>query len=348
MPTRNISRFAFAALLGMTFICSHQAHAQPGLPQSAIIADAPLSGAQRASIDEYVQYWIGPLSQTDESSIAQGRKQLIEPLALSNSSHFQSYYSKAVAKAMMNVLGKAKPTSRLNGMIVISRLRDPSALDPAMKAIADDNPAIRYWAAKAIKQIIEHMNTNSQTIPVADQQAVVKSIEKRMGNETAPPVLEQMLLVLAQMDSPAADVALIEALGQRATYHKANPGRAMFAEQAGLQRFFVKLVTRRANNGQAANNKLIIDMTKPALMLMKVAAAELAAGNLSQKLADDHKAFVKISDQVLQWAVRELAPDTPRPAPVRDLLLMDNWTAIQLQVSRWETILSQPPFNHTF
>lgn len=329
--------FVTAAFLCVASVAAAQTNK---IPYEIVTATSALSGAQRQEIDRYAQDMIARLTFGTLNEAVQARKDLIEPMSWAGSSDiFHLAYSSAVSGRLSQAIGSEQVHVRLNAMIVVGSLRDPGTVGLIQKGLADPTPAVRYWAGKAISQVGVQASLSE-----TEQRTLLRALTSAMETETSERVLQRLLVGLVGLNIPEADAQLLSALNRRVDLHADNSSLSLEAEMEGLRTLFVKFVQARSNS-QTVPAQTVQQLTLVAYRYFILSATLLDSGRLNQDSFAQYPKMLQITDTILGWAVSQMPPSGPPPAPIKNELANQNWQLIHLRAEEWKRTLSLAPFN---
>jgi hypothetical protein len=137
-------------------------------------------------------------------------------------------------------------------MIVAAKLQQPQVLDLARQAMQDEDPGLRYWASRVIRQQVQQ----AEKMPENQRKALLQTLMSVINGDAEPRVVQSSMLALAAMPGGNADQRLLEALNGRIAVHAKNPEQSYMPEQAALQNL-VGQVARRQANGNASQQQIV-------------------------------------------------------------------------------------------
>jgi len=233
MPHRRPLVVLALSLTAIAALHAGRARAQERIPQDAIVAQASFSDTQRQAITGYISRWGGLLQeattnqQVSDTQISEARQKLLGPLRTPGATDFfKKRYSAQVSQTISGLLDADRLIVRLNAIIVVTRLTDPSAV-----ALAEDE----------------------------DSTEVLQQVMLAMGAMNLPSALDRLLDLLDarlrwHVDRPY-EPYLAEAAGLRSVYQSllrtpaANP--AQIRKLAQVAHRYMNLISR--NLAEAAD-----------------------------------------------------------------------------------------------
>ncbi len=344
-------------LLGVT------ATAQERIPQSVITATGVMSQADKDAVASYLNRWAGVFKeavtneQISDSAISEARDRLVTPVGTPGATDlFKGYYSRSTAQQLTPLLKDKRLIVRLNAMIVATRLTDASAIDMGRAGLADESPAVRYWAAKAISNLSKAVNSAGE--PILDTRLklqLLRELADAGANEDSSEVLLQLFEGMAGMDLPSAPDRVMDLLGARLRFHVDRPYEPYLAESAGLRATYRQLLERstRGNIDPAHVRKLAavahryLNLISNNLADAKEAARPDGSGNpVTPQLEADHRAMLELCDFALQFCHEQSKSTATKPKSLDSMIAFRQWREIhRVVVEDWGKILAAPPFN---
>ncbi len=335
-PSRYLRLTATVLCLAIPQLCL----AQNKIPYDVVTATTVLSNVQRQHIDRYLNERVANLLDGTLNEIVQARKDLIEPLTWAGSTEiFHLAYSSAASNRLAPAVNSDQPEVRLNAMIVVNSLNDPGTVFLIQKGLTDPNPAVRYWAGKAVNQITTRSELSEQ-----EQRTLLESLASAMSKETSERVLQRLLVGLVGLNIPEAATELLDGLNSRIDLHAVNPSMPLQAEIDGLRTLFVKTVQANSN-GQNIPVPTVRQMALVAYRYLTLSSALLDMDRPSQEAHLHHQNMIKLTDAILRWTAQQMPPQVPQPVTVKNELASQNWQLIRLRAEEWRRVLSLAPFN---
>jgi hypothetical protein len=345
-----------AALLAATLMVGPvQGQAAPTLPPDFYQIDTPLGVEQQRTVETYVNHYIGQLIDGADADVVEARAQLTGPLAKGGTGPFNEQYSAIAARLLEESAvmepepgpgpedaegdiaarnGAVRVIVRLNAMIVTSRLiKDEHVMSLILKGIADENPAVRYWAVRAAR--------GGVGVVRADQkQQLTAALQQRVNVEQVDEVVRQFLLALIDLD--AVDV-VASALNELIRLHGGEPTRAYDAKRQAMHALHQKLLVMDAQ-GQAVE-PAIRQLARAAGRYMLLITEQAQGAALNNAQSGDQAETVRLCDVVLRQARQHLGSAANVPAPIDGQVFRRNWPALHAVALEWREVLAQSPFN---
>jgi len=360
MPHRRPLVVLALSLTAIAALHAGRARAQERIPQDAIVAQASFTDTQRQAITGYISRWGGLLQeattnqQVSDTQISEARQKLLGPLRTPGATDFfKKRYSAQVSQTISGLLDADRLIVRLNAIIVVTRLTDPSAVALAEKGLGDPSPSVRYWAAKAIGSLAE--TTDSQGNPILEVKArlsLLRTLEEAGEEEDSTEVLQQVMLAMGAMNLPSALDRLLDLLDARLRWHVDRPYEPYLAEAAGLRSVYQSLLRTPAANpaqirklAQVAHRYMNLISRNLAEAADK-AQAEGTENPISRELEADHAALLELCEYALQYVHGEVGSQQGMPSSIIQKIPFRNWKEINLiAVDGWGQVLKAPPLN---
>ncbi len=314
--------------------------AQNKIPYDVVTATVALSPPQLKHIDHYLDDKITLLVDGSRDEVVQARRELIEPLSWAGGTEiFNLAYSSATANRLPQAVRSDRLLVRLNTMIVVNSLNDPGVVGLIEKGLADPNPAVRYWAGKAVSQSIANRLADNE------QQRLLDALTAAMLKEKSERVLQRLLVGVVGLNIPEAATKLLDGLNNRVSLHAVNPNLPLSAGLEGLRTLFVKTVEAKAN-GQDIPIKTIRQMAMVAYRYLDLSAALLDLDLPNENNRSDYRQMLKVNDATLRWTTRQMPPEEGPAIPpsIEGEIAAENWPLIRLRAEEWKRILTHAPF----
>ncbi len=224
--------------------------AAPPLPASTV---SPITGGDRLKIKTFVQYECNRLAAvTNLRRAVRIRRALTAPVAASAnaSAEFRYRYAHTVGVQCAKLL--TNKNAALNAIIVIADMRDISVETALENGLSNHNPAVRYWAAKGLGEILNTLSV----IRAAFHRAIAK-LGAALKAETDPIVRQRIEDTLVEPRNPPRQAAslLIGALATTAKGFAASPPHDLESVVSGItdvNKLLKKNVTLNAVQTRAA------------------------------------------------------------------------------------------------
>ena len=326
----------FLAVLGLLASAGLPAFGQDRIPVEIIVAEE-LSDDQQETITGYVDHWCQRLNGGEDAEVTLARRRLAEPLNQGRATEaFLRAYTEPVQPCLDEAVQSDRMIVRLNAMIVTTDMTGETALPLIRQGVQDENAAVRYWAVKAVRTI-----STQRSWPSEQERQLLDFLTESLRGEQAGAVVQQLMLSITELDLAEAPGRTLEALNRRIAAHRANPGRAVQAEQAGLRQLFRKLM------GGDAGNQTLRQLGRTAYLYMRVAVTQLQAGNVPEQHRDGYTSLVLLADHIMRNTHDALNGTQNLPDPIQSLVQQQQWQQLMVRVDRWQTIMKNPPFNFT-
>jgi hypothetical protein len=336
---RRLSGGLGAAALAIAAVLTAGAAGQSAekIPSETRQAQSPLSGTQQDRLDRYARSAAEGLQSDEPSNVRAARRRLLAPLRSGGTRIFYSAYSTAVSNALSSVLESGDRTVRLNGMIVVSRLRGMIPLSLIERGIGDDAPGVRYWAAGTVSAIQQRAGADTDRgLEPGQKERVLELFSKQLVRESAEPVVQRMMVALVRLNLEAATERVLEALEKRVDERERTV--SVEADYTGLRTVFRRVVEKAAGAGVA--DAVLRRLTRVAYKDLLLAARMLDAGRVSVRDNPAYARLVRLCDRVVRWSARKLAPDLELPEAIDPVLQRKNWARIKLMaLDDWQALL---------
>jgi len=354
-PTARLAAMLVAMLTAATAVAQNAAPAEaprPTLPADIYQVAGPFTPEQQQAVTTYVDFYINRLITGSDNEVVSARAELIGPLAKGGSNEFNNQYSAILAQrlaaspAMQSQPRPHPPEAenpteqrggvivRLNTMIVTSRLnKDEHVVSLILTGIKDENPAVRYWAVRAVRGNVETLNAQQR-------QPLVAALQQMVGGEQADEVLRVLLGALIELDAVNPVVA---ALNDLIKLHNGNPRLTYDAKRDAMRSLLQKLQVLNAQN-QAVGPQFQ-QLARAACRYMILISQQAQGANLDPLIAADHIEMVRLCDLVLRTVHQQLGSAVAQPPSIQASLARQDWPALQAAALTWRETLKQPPFN---
>ena len=124
------------------------------IPYRVVTANTALAGDDQKHIDQYISEKVTELTGGTPEEVVRARHKLIEPLLWAGGTEiFHLAYSSSASHQLSEAINSDDLHVRLNTMIVVNSLNDAGIVSLIRKGLADESPAVRYWAGKSVSQI---------------------------------------------------------------------------------------------------------------------------------------------------------------------------------------------------
>lgn len=337
---RQFGALAFAATT-ILVPSDRLALGQDRLPPELVTIQAALGPKQQNLIDDYVTHWTDTLENEADEQVVEARDQLTEPLGLGATDHFLNAYSRAVGGRLGDAVRADRLVSRLNAMIVASRIRkDENVISLIVKGLDDESPALRYWAAKAVRKVAQAPDIAPKP---AIQMKLLEQLDMSLRKEQSTVVLEQVFLAMVGVTHGAAVEKVYGGLNHRVRVHVGKPELPYRAERAGMQGLFRRLAEMEAHG--VAVGEPFRQIARAAVRYLNLLSKQADGAKLSPDLAKGYSEMAQLCWRVLDYVHQKL--ESPERAPARPNFFTDNWKDYHVKALRWREILTKNPFNLT-
>ncbi|MFW6059624.1 MAG: HEAT repeat domain-containing protein [Phycisphaeraceae bacterium] len=324
---------ALLALVALHFTAG-LATGQDNISTDLLTAD-DLSNEQQQRIDSYVASWCQQLHDGDDADVTRSRQRLAEPLnnPTEPSTTFTGYYSPKLAECLLRGLETDRLIVRLNAMIVVTYMVTEDALPLIEQGLGDENPGVRYWAAKAVQRL-----ASREVWTRAQQVQLLQQLTDRLGQEQTGWVVQQLMLAIVGLELPEAAERMLTALNERVEGHAENPGRAIQAEQTGLERLYRELL---GEGDRAALRQL----ARTGYRYMRLAGTHLERGHVPEGYRPGYAEVIDVADTIMRTVNEELNGSQELPEATGEAVRQQDWDRVLVIADRWEQVLQEPPFN---
>jgi hypothetical protein len=332
------------AMAGVLAASPSFAQTSPTISQQTATASPPLTNAQVAQIDAFIDHWIGQLREArDTGGLSAARSQIIGQIQLPGSSAaFREQYVKSLVSKLTPLLQDGRLVDRLNGMIMLSRTDNRAVYAIVEQALADEKSAVRYWAAKTIEDVEASQATDAPAIPTALRQSLLTALQTAAEQETEPATLAQIFSAMATLGEVAR---VIRSLDNRLLGHVEDPAALLLPERRAMEQLYLQLLRTIAEQGQAGVQPQVRELSRVAFLYLNLSSSQLAeADAMNESVKADKVDMVLQSDQVLRWAVGQIGTAGVLPPPINNAVRIEDWQAIVAQLDFWRRELTGPPF----
>lgn len=324
-------------------VMAPRALAQPTIPPELRQTSSALTAAEDRLVRDFIAAAIADLTADDPAQVMDARRRLIDPLTLPNTSEiFAQAYSSHLKLQLPPALSHPRLIVRLNAVIVASYLTDRTAIELLAVPLADEAPAVRYRAAKAVGMIVTRARISSAADRVATERQALQLLMTHSKQETAPEAWQPLLESLSVLRIPEARLALLDALNRRVDEHARRPGMPLVAEHTGLINVY-RGVVEQSLQPDGIEMAIVAALARTTCRYMVLSARTLSqVPDLDDAIEAQHREMITAADTVLRWLMRDhlkLAVTLPPAvAPkVRDGL----WAEIRLDADRWQALLGE-------
>ena len=325
-------------VLGLT---SRATLGQNKIPYEIVTAESALTTGQQSRIDAYVEARLNQLLQGLPDQVSEAREQLIEPFGLVGASDiFTLAYSAAVSDRLIEALHSNKILVKLNAMIVAASLIDPGVVRLIEIGLTDDNPALRYWAGKAVGDIETSPATRAQrALSSENQRLLLAVIKEAIGDEPSHDVLHRLLLGIVTLEVSEAGEFLLDELNRRVSFYATDARLPIGPITRILRAMYINLVQASARGKQIFPEQRQ-KTTMVAYRYLVLCASALDRGTVDPAMETAYKEMVELTDSILTWMARSTFPEgTDRPESVKKEVQIENWPEILLRAGDWRLLL---------
>lgn len=323
----------------------------PTLPDDLIRATA-ISEAQRTRITEFVGYWVdsmlpGEGDEPEPRDVIEARSRLTGPLGRNPLPAFRTAYEQTLANGLAGVFDRPEVLLRINAALAMGPMRTEAILIPARRAIADDSPAVRYWAARSLRLFLESDLQQARfwlsNIPEPVQIAILDMLEPLLATEPSPDVMREMSAAVVVLGLDRADRVLLERLNERIRLFAENPsirptGIADTLAQISRNRLRLPggLPADQVRREAVLVNYRYLLLVRDILQRHQAQELELDSRTLEQwrNLAGQCQTLLR------EWTS---PPDADTPAEFTPGQI--NVETLTSRINAWRTVLSRAPYN---
>lgn len=312
------------------------------LPPDVVKSSTALNANQQKALDAFVRSWVERLSNGEDDQVAEARTKLTEIFQKGGTDIFNLAYSAALGRDLAKSLTSERVVVRLNAIIVVTKLIDPSAGNLVQTGLKDESPAVRYWAARALAELAA-----KNRIPQADLPVMLRSVTAALGKEPSPQVVEQLFRVLPQLQVPDAMIRLLQVLNDRVEIEAQTPGASLRVAIQGLQGAFVKLVEEAAKPNAKPPQDTLRVLAKVSYRHLILAAVELNAGRVPLARHREYEQMIELGDTVLRWVITQMGGKDAPTTDIKTLIFNKQWPDVLLRADQWNKILVDQPYKLT-
>ncbi|MEX0774486.1 MAG: HEAT repeat domain-containing protein [Phycisphaeraceae bacterium] len=304
------------------------------------ISRAAVSGDDQKLIDEFTSQWGQALAsaKADDPAMGSARDHLLDPLRQKYSPAFGTAYSTALSKHLTTALASDQSQVRINAMIVASQLtREVS--DLVGTGLKDENPAVRYWAAKTAGQLGQ-----AATLSADEEARVLASLSDALASEKSRLVAQQILLGMSALNIPQANAQLLTLLEARVTTLRANPTQSPAAEMRALLALMTRLT--RATGAQTADQ--LRQAARVLYLYMHLSSQALLAEPtaLEPSVRKDHEDNIVTAEKWLMWTYGKLGGSETLPGSVQNYIQQKRYNEVRMIVQdEWKKTMRRDPYN---
>jgi len=346
---RRMLSLLSATLVVLVMSGSLWAQSAPSIPSGLLTANS-LTAPDIRTLTDYVRYWIDRLVSEDDAQVVNARKMLVAPFLKGNAA-FNAVYSSQLSPELTNGAGSKRVIVRINSMIIACKLVDNAATNVIKAGLKDANPAVRYWAGKAVVEHIAHR----PSIPDPEQTDLLASLTEAMARnaaderEASSEVVEQLLVAMGGLTIDKATIGLLDSLRSRTVTLAAHPTAPVAADIRGMLNLYKRLLDS-TTRGQPIPKDALPLMARVACRYMALMAEILDDKHVPQDKRSDQHQMLEKAEIVLRWSTTQMAQDmnaklTKLPDKIEPLMASQNYKSIRLIAEEWRGVLASPPFN---
>ncbi|MEM8737679.1 MAG: hypothetical protein AAGG38_04275 [Planctomycetota bacterium] len=312
------------------------ASAQDRLAPGVVTNPNSWTPAERSAVSGFINGQIQTILSDDVEAVSRARRNLADPLDTQGATEsFLRQYSQLLTERLTPLVENDDLKTRINTMVIFSRIGHPDALDPIERGLTDPSPGVRYPAALAMNNQIDGGElTNNQIEKILD--LLKNQIVAEKDAFVVAPLLEAMLAA----DQSGARV--IDVLNDRVAIHAEQPGTSYSPENAALQLAFSRLFTAAQRPQEQVRS-----LAKVSARYLQLAARQLAEADLSTENNRSHIEAVRVAASSLEFAHTALRARGLTPQGLGTMIDQENWVGLRDIAQEWVEILKQDPFNFT-
>jgi len=224
-----------------------------------VIKKTVLTPQDLAVIDAFVLDAVEEIVRTDDfTQIATARATLLS--RQSTQAQYAQQFSESAARhipaALQEAQGIPDPVRRFrvmtNLLILVDGLKDPRLVDSAIRAIAQDNNGVRYWAVRAATDPALWTKLSQNQAASAQQAERIIAECSRVVENSSSEVINLMVDFAGRFNTPAAETLLLRAADERIKRYGAwDPGYEL-ADAAILKLLCNRLTASGTPNPEVA------------------------------------------------------------------------------------------------
>lgn len=313
------------------------------LPPAIVTSNTPLAPTQQAAVESYIRERADSLINGPQERIVTVRQDLLKPLLQPGASRFfLRAYGSALAQQLSPALTSPNLLVRLNTMIVVASVKDPSVLDLIVTGLADPSPSVRYWAARAAGQLAAAVKLVQQ-----DQDTLLATLLQAFEKENSDQVKQKLRAALIDLNIPEGIFRLLDSLSKEVDLYAANPTSNLDSTLESLRLLFVKTV-EASSTGQPLPEKISRQMALVAYRYLVLSVSVADASAVDPNALTDYQEMIRLADAILGWVARRRPSQTP-PAPpsIQAEVEKQDWPMIRLRTEEWKQLLQGAPFSFT-
>ncbi len=340
MTARRACTVALMAVV--TIFAKQQACAQSNsLPAGIITKQEGLSEGDKTQVRDFIQRAIEQLRDGSDQDVASAKNHLKRPaLHQGARQYFLIEYRRVLGRQLTDVFNAeaagTRPIVRINVMIVAEALRDPAGTPLLTEGLKDENPAVRYWAAKAAIQIVESGNLAADA-----QKALLGALAEAMKVEQFQQVLERLMKAVVLLPIADAREKVLETLNHRVAVHFEHPEFPMGAELGGLRPLRNAMVRINSRKNPPPPNDLKL-ITQVACRYLVLTATLLENDRIPRRVEQGYLEMLIVADETLKWVlgeIREAAMPTGLMADITPTINARDWQQIVDRANAWQAMI---------
>jgi len=162
--------------------------AQPARLPAQLLTANQLDDNQRQLMKDYAIGWAAAFqAAVTPDTIKEAREKIIEPLRNRLITPVvRDFYSVEAAKAIAPLIQSESFLVRLNVVVTCSFLLTGEIADTCVAGLKDENPAVRYWAAKAIVRTLKQQQEGQRLLSGDQRDQVFDDLREVVRNESVP------------------------------------------------------------------------------------------------------------------------------------------------------------------
>jgi len=303
-PTKHIARetvrvgLALMACPVLLFLTAGTTGAAPAdIRQGIRMSDTVPSGANEQVVREYIEHSYAQLTTEKGKQVRAACDALSEPLRSEGSRIFKKAYSTMLGGYFQKAMSMDDVLVRINVMIAVKNFTDKSAVTLISAGLADDCPAVRLHAGRAVSLLADQ-----ESLDAEDPGTVLQSLKEACEIEPFQRVLEQLLEALAALTTRDAGRVLLDAINRRVRDHDLNPGLPMQPEFDALTRQFRRFINATLKQPPDVPIEWARRLTLVAYRYLYVSSGRLHR-NDGDARPEQTKLMIKLCDKILHSTV---------------------------------------------
>lgn len=299
-----------------------------------------LTPDQIEEINTWVAHTINQLKSGLPEDVSIARERLIKELhAPGTSSAYQSALAKAVLPGAEPLLKSPNLLVRLNTTMVMAQVNSVDAAVLLTPSITDKAEGVRFWACRAISTVVEPSAGEHRNLGDVREKDLLKSLSAQANAETSDAVFGEMVDLMATLNTPASQDALLTTLNGHLKALAADPERSCAVAGNGIN----ALYRRFLQSGE--KGLLMTRLMACAAHYQQLACRQLVKDPRNSRMIADRYDLLVTCDKLLR-AQYPLMGGTKTPPPsATSHLSLKHWKEVLGLADQWEALLKEPPFS---